>query len=84
MLAQNFHVDRLGLVLVAERDQLAVAPAQAIRLPYPQRRADADQHEPVQLLPLAHGAGVESGFGNARLAQLAQLDPLLMVEERAR
>ena len=55
-----------------------------IRLPYPQRRADGYQHEPVQLLPLPLRARVQACLGDAGLAELAQLHPLLVIEERAR
>lgn len=34
MLAQNLHMDGFGFVLVVQRNQFAVAPAQAVGLPY--------------------------------------------------
>ena len=55
-----------------------------ICLAYPQRGADRYEHEPIQLLSLALRTRVQAFLGDAGLAQLAQLYPLLVIEERPR
>src|SRR5436305_1870978 len=79
VLAEGLHVDGFGMVRIIQLDEFAVAPAKTIGLAYPQCRSDRYQQKPVQLLTLPLAARVLIGFVDAGLAQLAHLDPLLVV-----